>query len=97
MPLHQFCDQRKFEEFKDWFISYVSRGRMTLDDLKDLMHSLKSKPDKSIVKKKVVAKKNTTKSKPKTAINKKSVTKPTTKKNSVSKPKSSANKTTKTK
>jgi hypothetical protein len=55
LPLHQFGDQRKFEEFKDWFISYVSRKRMTLDNIKDLMLSLKSKTEKSskpVVKKK---------------------------------------------
>lgn len=43
LPLHQFGDQRKFEEFKDWFVSYVIRGRMTLDELKDLLLSLESK------------------------------------------------------
>jgi len=100
IPLHQFGDQRKFEEFKDWFISYVSRRRMTLDDLKDLMLSLKSKPDKPAkptVKKKIVDKKTTTKTKPKRAVKKKKVSKPKTKKTSISKPKTTAKKTTKKK
>jgi len=68
LPLHQFGDQRKFEEFKDWFVSYVSRGRITLDDLKDLILSLESKPEKAakpVVRKKVVSKKVTTKRNPK--------------------------------
>ena len=73
LPLHQFGDQRKFEEFKVWFISYVSKGRMTLDDLKDLMLSLNSKPelekpDKTVSKKKVVVKKTTENTKKTTKI-----------------------------
>jgi len=100
IPLHQFGDKTKFEEFKDWFISYVSRGRMTLDDLKDLMLSLKSKAEKTTkptAKKKVVAKKTTTKTKPKTAMKKEKISKPTTKKTSISKAKSTAKKTAKRK
>ena len=100
LPLHQLGDQRKFEEFKDWFISYISRGRMTLDDLKDLMLSLKSKPEKPtkpLVKKKVVTKKTTTKAKPKVTSKKETAAKPTAKKTSVTKPKKTAKKTTKKK
>ena len=74
LPLHKFGDQRKFEEFKDWFVSYVSRGRMTIDDLEDLMLTLKSNSEKSsvpTVKKKVSAKKSTTNTKSNAANNKK--------------------------
>lgn len=43
IPVLQFGDKRKFEEFKKWFISFVSRGRNTLEDLKDLMLTKKTK------------------------------------------------------
>lgn len=84
MPLHQFGHQRKFEEFKDWFISYVSRGRMTLDDLKDLMLSLKSKSEKT-VNEKTIANKTAPKIKPNKAIKTKKITKSTTLETSSSK------------
>jgi len=56
LPVQKFGDKRKFEEFKDWFISYLSKGRMTLNDLKDLLENSKSK----------MTKKKATKSKSKT-------------------------------
>ncbi len=37
LPIKQFGDKRKFEEFKNWFISYVSKGQITLQDLQDLL------------------------------------------------------------
>jgi hypothetical protein len=44
LPLCQFGDQRKFEDFKHWFISYVTRNRgILLNDLKDSMLSFKAK------------------------------------------------------
>ena len=100
LPLNQLGDKRKFKEFKSWFISYVSRRKMTIDDLKDLILSFKAKSEKlakPVVKKKVVAKKTTTKAKPKATTKKEKVVKPTTKKTSVTKPKTTAKKTTKKK
>lgn len=43
LPIQHFGDKEKFEKFKDWFISYVSKGRMTIDDLKDFLENAKSK------------------------------------------------------
>jgi len=73
LPIQNFGDKGKFEEFKDWFISYVSKGRMTLDDLKDLLENSKSKPktEKSAKpKSKTTTKRTTTTAKRKTVTNK---------------------------
>ena len=58
IPVLQFGDKRKFEEFKKWFISFASRGGNTLEDLKDLILTNKTKTA-TVPKKKALAKAKT--------------------------------------
>lgn len=51
IPINQLGDKSKFEEFRDWFISYVSHGRVTM---KDMMETIL--PDKGKLKKKRIKK-----------------------------------------
>jgi hypothetical protein len=95
IPLLQFGDKSKFDEFKTWFISYVSRGQMSIEDLQDLMLSIKAKPKvakhtKPVVKEKVVTKKTATKTK--TTIKKETVAKPAAKKTLATKTKTTKKK-----
>lgn len=60
LPIHEFGDKRKFEKFKNWFISHVSREQVSLDELKELFLSFKSKTEKlikEVSEKKAIAKK----------------------------------------
>lgn len=60
LPIHQFGDKRKFEKFKNWFISYVSKEQITLEELKESFLSLQSKTEKlikEVSEKKIIAKK----------------------------------------
>jgi hypothetical protein len=55
IPIIQFGDKRKFEEFKKWFIAFASRGRINFEDLKDLILNHKTKAT-TVQKKKPLAK-----------------------------------------
>jgi hypothetical protein len=57
IPIIQFGDERKFEEFKDWFVAYVSRDSVTIEDTEQLILPVKAKAKKLVSKKKAIIKK----------------------------------------
>jgi hypothetical protein len=98
IPIIHFGEKDKFEEFKSWFISYVSQGTLTIADFQDLMLSAKTKTKtekktKPVVKQKVVSKKTLTKTKTEPVKKKQTLIKTTTKKTSEPKPKLATKKT----
>jgi hypothetical protein len=62
VPLIQFGNQKKFEDFKKWFIQFVTSNTTTLIDIKELIQALSPKSKKNSAKQKV---RNTTKKKDK--------------------------------
>lgn len=75
LPVLQFGNKRKFDDFKDWFIDYVSYKQMAMEDIQDLMLSLKAKskpesPAKLVLKKKAHVEKPAAKLNPKTSLKK---------------------------
>ena len=74
IPLIHFGNQQKFEDFKIWFMSFVSRGRPSLADINELLKTVadneKKKPLRKTAKKKTIEPR---KVKTKKSVKKKSV------------------------